>query len=98
MIPVATATTGAEHAPLAFITQNAGNPRDAHEPKAVDAAVPAVTAGAIHVPDAVMVHAAGNPIALHDWNMAVFIAVAAVFTASAIEVAFVHISVAVPAT
>jgi hypothetical protein len=98
VIPVAIATTGAEHAPLAFITQKAGNPREAHEPKAVDAAVPAVTTGAIHVPVVVIVHAAGNPIALHDWNIVVFIAVAAVFTASAIEVAFVQISVAVPAT
>lgn len=65
-MPVATATTGAEHAPLAFITQNAGNPRDAHDPNAVDAAVPAVTTGAMQVPVAVIVHVAGNPIALHD--------------------------------
>lgn len=97
MTPVATATTGAEHAPLAFITQNAGKPRDAHDPKAVDAAVAAVTTGAMHVPDAVMVHVAGNPIALHDWNAVIF-AVAAVVTARAIVVAFVHVSVAVPAT
>jgi hypothetical protein len=64
--PVATATTGAEHEPLAFITQNAGNPRDAQEPKAVDAAVAAVITGAMHVPVAVIVHAAGKPIVLHD--------------------------------
>ena len=52
--------------PLAFITQNAGNPRDAHEPNAVDAAVAVVITGAMQVPVAVIVHAAGNPIALHD--------------------------------
>ena len=66
MAPVATATTGAEHEPLAFITQNAGNPRDAHDPNAVDAAVPGATTGAVQVPVAVMVQVAGNPIALHD--------------------------------
>ena len=64
--PEATATTGAEHEPLAFITQNDGNPRDAHEPKAVDAAVAAVITGAMHVPVAVIVQAAGKPIVLHD--------------------------------
>jgi hypothetical protein len=81
------------------MTQNAGNPRDAHEPNAVDAAVAVVITGAMQVPVAVIVHAAGNPIALHDWNIDAFVAkpVDAVVTASAMVVVFVHVNVAVPA-
>jgi hypothetical protein len=91
---VATATTGAEHEPLAFITQNAGKPRDAHDPKAVDAAVAALKTGAIHEPVAFIVQVAGKPIALHDEKA--FVVFTAVDTASAIVVEFVHVSVAVP--
>jgi len=91
---VATATTGAEHEPLAFITQKAGKPRDAHDPKAVDAAVAALINGAIHDPVAVIVQVAGKPIAPHDEKA--LVEFTAVDTASAIVVEFVHASVAVP--
>ena len=91
---MATATTGAEHEPLAFITQKAGKPRDAHDPNAVDAAVAALTTGAIHEPVAFIVQVAGKPIELHDENA--FVVFTAVDTASAIVVEFVHASVAVP--
>jgi hypothetical protein len=91
---VATATTGAEHEPLAFITQKAGKPRDAHDPKAVDAAVAALKTGAIHEPVAFIVQVAGKPIELQDENA--FVVFMAVDTASAIVVELVHASVAVP--
>lgn len=61
-----TATTGAVHVPLAFITQNDGYPRAAQVVNAVDAVVPAITIGATHEPVEVIIHAAGKPIALHD--------------------------------
>ena len=91
---MATATTGAEHEPLAFITQKAGKPRDAHDPKAVDAAVAALKTGAIHEPVAFIVQVAGKPIELQDENA--FVVFMAVDTASAIVVELVHASVAVP--
>ena len=91
---MATATTGAEHEPLAFITQKAGKPRDAHDPNAVDAAVAALTIGAIHEPVAFIVQVAGKPIELQDENA--FVVFMAVDTASAIVVELVHASVAVP--
>jgi hypothetical protein len=94
VFPVAIATTGAEHVPDAFITQNDGYPRAPHDENDVLAAVVAASTGAIQVPAAVIDHAAGKPIALHDEN--VLTAFVAAVTAIAIVDALVHASVAVP--
>ena len=66
VLPVAIATTGAEHEPDAFITQNDGYPRAAHDENADDAAVAVEINGAIQDPVAVIVQVAGKPIELHD--------------------------------